>query len=91
MKEFIRDEYTKLNEVSSLLVDNSSLNQANILQELKTRQEQMAERMEKNLKINMIEMLSGLCGQLKDIENFPPPQATVNNLVQPNLYNNAMF
>ena len=90
-EEFMCDEYTELDKVGILSVDNSSLNQANILQELKNHQEQMAERMEQRLKINMIEILTGLCGQLQDIEDVAPPQATVHNLAQPNLSDNAMF
>ena len=80
----MRDEYNELDKVVSLSVDNSSLNQANILQELKSHQEQMVERMEQSLKINLMETLTGLCRQLKN-------KATVNNLAQPNLSNNAMF
>lgn len=90
MKAFMRNKYNKFDKVGSLSVDNSSLNQANISQELKNHQEQMAEGMEQNLKINMIETLTGLCGQLEDNENAPP-QAAVNNLAQPNLSDNAMF
>ena len=91
MKEFMRDEYTELDRVGSLSVGGSSLNQANILQELKNHQEQMVERIEQNLALKMIDILTGLCGQLEDTENIAPLQATADNLVQPNFSNNAMF
>ena len=91
MKTFMREEYNDLDEVGGLSVDNSSLNQAHILQEMKIHQEQMAERMEQNLKINMIETLTGLCGQLENEENIAPQQESANNLAQPNFSDNAMF
>ena len=55
MKIFFREEYSDLDEVGGLTLNNSVLNQANILQELKNHQEEMAViRMEQNCKISMI-------------------------------------
>ena len=51
---------------------NSVLNQANILQELKNHQEEMAVQMEQNLKINTIETMIGLCEQMGYEEKHPP-------------------
>ena len=66
MKTFMRIEYNDLDEVGRLTIAISNLNQANILQELKDHQKEMYVRMEQNLKINMIEMLTGVCGQMKN-------------------------
>ena len=72
MKIFVREEYSDLDEVGGLTLKNSVLNQANILQELKNHQEEMAVRMEQNFKINMIETMSGLCKQIGNEENHQP-------------------
>jgi hypothetical protein len=74
MKIFMRAEYSDLDEVGGLTLNNSILNQANILQELKSHQEEIAARMENNLKINMIEAMTGLCDQYGNEENCPPTQ-----------------
>ena len=69
MKIFFREEYSDLDEASGLTLNNSILNQANILQELKNRQEEMAVRMEQSFKINMIKTMSGLCEKMGNKEN----------------------
>jgi hypothetical protein len=74
MKSSVRAEYSDLDEVGGLTLNNSILNQANILQELKSHQEEIAARMENNLKINTIEAMTGLCDQYSDEENRPPTQ-----------------
>ena len=62
----MQQEYNNLNKIGDLLVDNSNLNQASILQELKNHQEWMEEWMEQNLEINMTETLTGLCGKMEN-------------------------
>ena len=56
---------------------------------MKNHQEQMAERMEQNLKIDVIEILIGLYRQIEN-DNVSPQQAA-NNLQQPFNQHNAMF
>ena len=66
MKTCMRIEYNNIDEAGGLTITNSNLNQANILQELKSYQEQMVDRMEQDIKVNMIETLSYLCGQMEN-------------------------
>ena len=79
MKIFMRSEYSDLDEVGGLSLNNSILNQANILQELKNHQEEVTAWMENNLKINMIDAMTGICEQYGEEENRPP---TINRQFQ---------
>jgi len=64
-------EYNNLDEVGGLTINDSALNQANILQELKKHQEHMSLRMEQIIKVNLITALTGICGDMGN-ENTPP-------------------
>ena len=66
MKTFMLAEYNNLDEVGRLTIASSNLNQETILQELKDNQEEISTRMVQNLKINVIETLTGLCGQVEN-------------------------
>ena len=71
MKMYMREEYNYFDEVGALTIKNTALNQANILQLLKNHQEQMFLRMEKTLKVSLIEALTGICGD-KEYESAHP-------------------
>ena len=71
MKMHMREEHNGLDEVEALTINDSALNQANILQELKNHQEQMYLQMEQTMKVNLVEALTGICGDMVN-ENTPP-------------------
>ena len=70
MKIFMRTEYNNSEKIGQLTMSSYNLNQAKILQELKDHQKEISARMKQNLKINIIETLPELCGQMKNEENI---------------------
>ena len=78
MKIFMRQEYSDLEAVGALTLEDSSLNHAKILQELKDNQAHLAQTMEEQLKVNLVETLDSYARFNQ--ENVPPsPQ--VGNLL----------
>ena len=85
-KIFMRQEHLELTAVGALNIQQSSLNEAKLLQTLNEHQEQISQRLDEHFKINFIEALT----QFNQIENqsvsdvsssyTPPPVAT--NTVQ---------
>ena len=71
MKIVFRGEYSDLADVSGLTLNNSVLDEANILQELNNYQESITVRMEQNLKMNIVETMAGICEQVGDEEIHP--------------------
>ena len=82
MKTFMRTEYNNLDKVGGLTIASSNLNQAKHSTRVKRPSRRNVRAHENNLNINMVEILTGLCGQMKNEENIPPQQEmnSANNI-----------
>ena len=57
LKTHMRKEYLDLQEVGGITINNSSLSQANMIQELKVHQEAIPNNMKEELKANLMQTL----------------------------------
>ena len=57
LKTYMRKEYLDPQEVGSLTINNLSLSQANMIQELKVHQEAIPNNMKEELKANLMQTL----------------------------------
>ena len=82
-KIFMRTEYLNLQEVGGLTVNNSILNQANVIQELKNHQEEFAYNLQSHFKASLMQTLHAFNvseDQKNQIPQVPVPQNETNDL-----------
>ena len=86
LKIYMRKEYLDLQEVGGLTINNSSLSQANLVQELKEHQYELANNMKEQLTDNFVKTLQSMHMMVQD-ENQNPNIDFASHNEQTNVQN----
>ena len=88
-KDYMREEHDKLDEVGALKINDSSLNQANIIQTINERHDELSQRLEERLKVNFIESLAAYSDIEQESHRCPTVDTTADSSLTSSVLNST--
>ena len=88
-KDFMRDEHDKLEEVGALKINDSNLNNINIIKTINEKHDELSQRLEERLKVNFIESLASYGNIEQDCHRCPTIDTATDSSLTSNIFESS--